>query len=73
MSPVPGVAGQAGVRPFGGSVATSVLEVNWEARKLDHVHVVNTSFMSGIGAMNPALTGIADAIRIGEYLSERLG
>ena len=34
--------------------------------------MVDTSFFPSIGAVNPALTAIANAIRVGEHLQERI-
>ena len=46
---------------------------NCKAHELDNLYVVDTSFFPSIGAVNPALTAIANAIRVGEHLTERLG
>jgi len=35
--------------------------------------VVDTSFYQSISAVNPALTAMANAIRVGDHLLERLG
>jgi choline dehydrogenase-like flavoprotein len=71
--PVAGCAHQAGTCRFGTDPATSVLDVNCKAHELDNLYVVDTSFFPSIGAVNPALTAIANAIRVGEHLAERLG
>jgi choline dehydrogenase-like flavoprotein len=71
--PVAGCAHQAGTCRFGADPATSVLDVNCKAHELDNLYVVDTSFFPSIGAVNPALTAIANAIRVGEHLAERLG
>jgi choline dehydrogenase-like flavoprotein len=42
------------------------------AHELDNLYVVDTSFMPSIGAVNPALTAMANAIRVGDHLLERL-
>jgi choline dehydrogenase-like flavoprotein len=68
-----GVAHQAGTCRFGTDPATSVLDVNCKAHELDNLYVVDTSFFPSIGAVNPALTAIANAIRVGEHLAQRLG
>jgi choline dehydrogenase-like flavoprotein len=68
-----GCAHQAGTCRFGADPATSVLDVNCKAHELDNLYVVDTSFFPSIGAVNPALTAIANAIRVGEHLRERLG
>jgi choline dehydrogenase-like flavoprotein len=40
---------------------------------LDNLYVADTSFFPSIGAVNPALTAIANGIRVGEHLAKRLG
>ena len=70
--PIAGVAHQAGTVRFGHDPATSVLDENCKAHELDNLYVVDTSFFPSIGAVNPALTAMANAIRVGEHLAERL-
>jgi choline dehydrogenase-like flavoprotein len=70
--PVAGVAHQAGSCRFGTDPQTSVLDSNCKAHELDNLYVVDTSFFPSIGAVNPALTAIANAIRVGEHLNERM-
>jgi choline dehydrogenase-like flavoprotein len=69
---VAGVAHQAGTCRFGTDPATSALDSNCKAHQLDNLYVVDTSFFPSIGAVNPALTAMANAIRVGEHLAERL-
>jgi choline dehydrogenase-like flavoprotein len=71
--PIAGVAHQAGTCRFGTDPATSVLDVNCRAHELDNLYVVDTSFFPSIGAVNPALTAMANALRVGDHLLERLG
>ncbi len=71
--PVAGVAHQAGTCRFGADPAESVLDTNCKAHELDNLYVVDTSFFPSIGAVNPALTAMANAIRVGDHLLERLG
>ena len=71
--PIAGVAHQVGTTRFGTDPATSVLDVNCKAHELDNLYVVDTSFFPSIGAVNPALTAMANAIRVGDHLLERLG
>jgi choline dehydrogenase-like flavoprotein len=71
--PVAGVAHQAGTCRFGTDPATSVLDVNCRAHEVDNLYVVDTSFFPSIGAVNPALTAMANALRVGDHLLERLG
>jgi choline dehydrogenase-like flavoprotein len=70
--PVAGCAHQAGTCRFGTDPATSVLDVDCKAHELDNLYVVDTSFFPSIGAVNPALTAMANAIRVGEHLVDRL-
>jgi choline dehydrogenase-like flavoprotein len=69
---VSGVAHQSGTCKFGTDPKTSVLDPNCKAHELDNLYVVDTSFMPSIGAVNPALTAMANAIRVGDHLLERL-
>ena len=46
---------------------------NCKAHDLDNLYVVDSSFFPSIGAVNPTLTIIANALRVGEHLIERLG
>ena len=66
--PVAGVAHQAGTCRFGTDPASSVLDVNCKAHEVDNLYVVDTSFFPSIGAVNPALTAMANAIRVGDHL-----
>ena len=70
--PVAGCAHQAGTCRFGTDPATSVLDPNCKAHEVDNLYVVDTSFFPSIGAVNPALTAMANGIRVGEHLAERL-
>ena len=70
--PIAGCAHQAGTVRFGADPATSVLDVNCKAHELDNLYVVDTSFFPSIGAVNPALTAMANAIRVGDHLIDRL-
>jgi choline dehydrogenase-like flavoprotein len=69
--PIAGVAHQAGTCRFGTDPATSVLDADCKAHELDNLYVVDTSFFPSIGAVNPALTAIANAMRVGEHLIQR--
>ena len=70
--PVAGCAHQAGTARFGDDPATSVLDVNCKTHELDNLYVVDTSFFPSIGAVNPALTAMANAMRVGEHIAQRL-
>jgi choline dehydrogenase-like flavoprotein len=71
--PIAGCAHLAGTCRFGADPANSVLEVNCKAHEVDNLYVADTSFMPSISAVNPALTAIANAIRVDEHIAERLG
>ena len=70
--PVAGCAHQAGTCRFGRDRATSVLDVNCRAHEVDNLYVVDTSCFPSIGAVNPALTAMANALRVGDHLFDRL-
>jgi len=70
--PLAGCAHQAGTCRFGTDPATSVLDVNCKAHELDNLYVVDASFFPSIGAVNPGLTVMANAIRVGEHLLQRI-
>ncbi|MGB7978986.1 MAG: GMC family oxidoreductase [Chlamydiales bacterium] len=70
--PIAGVGHQAGTCRFGHDPNTSVLDTNCKAHELDNLYVVDTSFFPSIGAVNPSLTAIANALRVGDHLIQRL-
>jgi len=66
--PLAGVAHQVGTCRFGNDPKTSVLDRNCKAHDHDNLYVVDGSFFPSSGAVNPALTIIANAIRVSEHL-----
>jgi choline dehydrogenase-like flavoprotein len=70
--PVAGVAHQAGTCRFGADPETSVLNADCRAHEVDNLYVVDTSFFPSISAVNPALTAMANALRVGDHILERL-
>jgi choline dehydrogenase-like flavoprotein len=58
---------------FGTDRETSALDVNCKAHDVDNLYVVDTSFFPSSSAVNPALTAMANALRVGDVLIERLG
>jgi choline dehydrogenase-like flavoprotein len=66
-------AHQAGTARFGTDPSTAVLDVNCRAHDLDNLYVADSSFMPSIGAVNPTLTIIANALRVGDHIAERIG
>jgi choline dehydrogenase-like flavoprotein len=71
--PVAGVAHQAGTCRMGEDPSTSVLDRECRAHEMDNLYVVDTSVFPSIGAVNPALTAMANSLRVGDHLLERLG
>jgi choline dehydrogenase-like flavoprotein len=70
--PIGGTAHQAGTIRFGRDPKSSGLDLNCKAHDLDNLYVVDASFFVSIGAVNPSLTIIANALRVGDHLLERL-
>jgi choline dehydrogenase-like flavoprotein len=70
--PLAGVAHQNGTVRFGHDPKTSALDVNCKAHEVDNLYVVDGSFFPSSAAVNPALTIIANALRVGDHLLERL-
>jgi choline dehydrogenase-like flavoprotein len=71
--PLAGVAHQNGTIRFGHDPKTSALDANCKAHDLDNLYIVDASFFPSSGAVNPALTIMANALRVGDHLRERLG
>jgi choline dehydrogenase-like flavoprotein len=71
--PLAGVAHQNGTIRFGLDPATSALDVNCKSHEVDNLYVVDGSFFPSSGAVNPALTIMANALRVGDHILERLG
>jgi choline dehydrogenase-like flavoprotein len=70
--PIGATAHQAGTVRFGRDPARSALDVNCKAHDLDNLYVVDTSFFPSIGAVNPSLTAIANALRVGDHIIDRM-
>lgn len=71
--PLSVVAHQCGTCRFGADPATSVLDLNCRAHEVDNLYVVDSSFFPSSASVSPALTVIANALRVGEHLIDRLG
>ena len=70
--PIGGTAHQAGTARFGRDPKSSVLDVHCKAHELDNLYVADASFFVSIGAVNPTLTIIANALRVADHIKERL-
>ena len=71
--PLAGVAHQNGTLRFGTDPMSSVLDPDCRAHDVDNLYAVDGSFFPSSGAVNPALTIIANALRVGDHLIDRLG
>jgi choline dehydrogenase-like flavoprotein len=71
--PIAGVAHQCGTVRFGDDPAASALDTNCKAHDLDNLYVVDTIFFPSSSAVNPALTAMANALRVGDHILDRLG
>jgi choline dehydrogenase-like flavoprotein len=71
--PLAGVAHQNGTVRFGRDPKTSALDENCKAHDVDNLYVVDGSFFPSSGAVNPALTIMANAMRVGDHLLARMG
>ena len=71
--PMHSLGHQVGTCKFGEDPKTSVLDLNCRAHDLHNLYVVDGSFFVSSGAVNPTLTIVANALRVGDHLLERLG
>ncbi len=67
-----GTAHQAGTARFGTDPDTSVLDTDCRAHELDNLYVTDASFFPSVGAVNPTLTIIANALRVADRIKDRL-
>lgn len=70
--PLAGVAHQVGTCRFGRDPATSVLDEHCRAHEVGNLYVVDGSFFASNTGVNPALTIMANALRVGDHLLDRL-
>lgn len=70
--PVQVVAHQCGTCRFGEDPVSSVLDLNCRAHDVDNLYVVDSSFFPANASVSPGLTVIANALRVGDHLIERL-
>lgn len=70
--PLAAVAHQNGTVRFGNDPKTSALDRYCRAHEVDNLYVVDASFFPSSGAVNPALTIMANALRVGDHLLQRM-
>lgn len=71
--PLQAVAHQCGTCRFGPDSRTSVLDLNCRTHDIDNLYVVDGSFFPSSAAVNPSLTIMANALRVGDHLLENMG
>jgi choline dehydrogenase-like flavoprotein len=69
--PIGGTAHQAGTARFGTDPASSVLDLDCKCHELDNLYLADASFFPSIGAVNPTLTIIANALRVADRIKAR--
>ena len=70
--PLAGVAHQNGTVRFGDDPLTSALDIHCKAHDIDNLYVVDGSFFPSSGAVNPGLTIVANALRVGDHIQQRM-
>ena len=70
--PIGGTAHQNGTIRFGDDPRTSALDIHCKAHELDNQYLVDASFFVSCGALNPSLTIIDNALRVGAHLRARM-
>ncbi|MEP6938125.1 MAG: GMC family oxidoreductase [Rudaea sp.] len=68
--PIGGTAHQAGTARFGVDPQTCVLDLNCRAHDVDNLYIADASFFPAIGAVNPTLTIVANALRVADHIAE---
>ena len=72
-TPIQVVGHQCGTCMFGRNPTSSVLDLDCKTHDVDNLYVVDGSFFPSSSGVNPTLTIIANALRVGDRLVERLG
>lgn len=70
---IAGVSHQCGTVRFGDDPATSALNSDCRAHELENLYVADGSFFPSSAAVNPSLTIMANALRVGDAILDRLG
>jgi choline dehydrogenase-like flavoprotein len=71
-TPIQVMAHQCGTCRFGEDPDSAVLDLNCRTHEIENLYVVDGSFFPSIAAVNPTLTIIANALRVGDHLLDRL-
>ena len=70
--PLSAVWHQIGTCKFGSDPKTTVVDLNCRAHDLENLYVVDASFFPSMGAVNPTLTIVANALRVSDRLKDIL-
>ena len=70
--PLAGTAHQCGTVRFGTDPESSALDINCKAHDVENLYVVDGSFFVSSTSVNPGLTIMANALRVGDHLLDRL-
>lgn len=70
--PIAGTAHQCGTIRFGNDPEKSALDTWCRAHEVSNLYVVDGSFFPSSSAVNPALTIMAMALRVGDHLIEKM-
>lgn len=70
-TPVEVTGYQCGTAKMGMNAETSVLDVNCRTHEIDNLYVVDSSFFPSCASVGPALTVMANALRVGEHIAQR--
>ncbi len=71
-APVQVVGYQCGTARMGTDPATSVLDINCRTHQIANLYVVDSSFFPSCPSIGPALTVMANALRVGEHIAGQL-
>lgn len=72
LLPLFGTAHQSGTLKMGADPKSSVVDLNCKAHDIDNLYVVDSSVFVTSAAVNPALTIVANALRVGDHLIGRV-
>ncbi|MEO0869435.1 MAG: GMC oxidoreductase, partial [Cyanobacteria bacterium J06642_11] len=61
-----------GTARMGHDPSTSVLDLNCRTHEIENLYVVDSSFFPSCASVSPALTIMANALRVGDHLATQL-
>jgi len=70
--PLQVVGHQCGTCRFGTDPTTSVLDLGCKTHDIENLYVVDSSFFISSAGVNPTLTIIANALRVGDRILSRI-